>query len=105
MVCDCHSYNADTGEIHAVALTLPDDLCKDDVKRTFCIDACIANVIKHLWENKIVTKGCCCGHNKNKPWVILEDSVERDNIDRVKELIKEVDNRDWQIKFWQLITY
>lgn len=27
------------------------------------IDRCLLSEIKWLWENKIYTTGCCCGHN------------------------------------------
>lgn len=28
-----------------------------------CIDPCIVDLIKELWNNGIETLGCCCGHN------------------------------------------
>lgn len=28
------------------------------------IDKCIVDEIKSIWEHKIQTTGCCCGHNK-----------------------------------------
>lgn len=28
-----------------------------------CIDPCIEDVIKYLWDKGIETLGCCCGHN------------------------------------------
>lgn len=34
-----------------------------------CIDHCIAEAIKELWDKGIETTGCCCGHNFEKGWV------------------------------------
>lgn len=34
-----------------------------------CIDPCIMEEIKYLWELGINTYGCCCGHNTYEPMV------------------------------------
>jgi len=33
-------------------------------KERMVIDACIANEIKHLNEQGVITLACCCGHGK-----------------------------------------
>jgi len=38
-----------------------------------CIDACIANEIKELNENGIITLGCCCGHGEHAPVVLVNE--------------------------------
>lgn len=46
------------------------------------IDACIADEIQSLWNVGIITTGCCCGHNINKPYIGVID----EHIPRMKEL-------------------
>lgn len=36
---------------------------------TTCIDRCMLPVIEALWERKVITTGCCCGHNKRDGYV------------------------------------
>jgi hypothetical protein len=40
-----------------------------------CVDGCIVDAIKELWDKAIDTTGCCCGHNIMPAWVsvIAED--------------------------------
>lgn len=33
------------------------------------VDDCIWKEIHFLWDNKIQTTGCCCGHNKVTPMI------------------------------------
>lgn len=33
------------------------------------IDTCLREEILHLWSKKVRTTGCCCGHNKSKPYI------------------------------------
>ena len=69
--------------------------------RTIGIDACIAKVIWHLWDNGIETLGCCCGHTKEKPNVVVGSGVK--DVNRVYDLIAEVDERDWEVMQWRLV--
>lgn len=41
---------------------------------TICVDACIENEIKWLWELGVHTTGCCCGHNKIDGFIGVIDS-------------------------------
>jgi len=34
-----------------------------------CVDKCLSGEVISLWDNKIHTAGCCCGHNKIKPMI------------------------------------
>jgi len=40
-----------------------------DGKTVVCIDACLADEIKMLWNNGIETNGCCCVHNTRVPYI------------------------------------
>ena len=66
------------------------------------IDFCIANTIKHLWENGIYTKGSCCNHNKGKPSIVVNEKTTKEEADKIRKIIKEVDGRDWIIYSWIL---
>lgn len=62
-MCDCISYNrpepCNQNGVESVILKAP----KWSEKDTICVDACIADSILMLWNNDILTLGCCCGHN------------------------------------------
>lgn len=45
---------------------------------TVCIDGCIANAIKELWNKGIETTGCCCGHNIEPGWVSVHQAWYED---------------------------
>jgi len=42
------------------------------------IDTCLKDEILFLWDNKIITKGCCCGHNKLKPMINVDKEYHKD---------------------------
>lgn len=112
MKCNCDSYNLDkpdSGKDKGIILTPPDYLFKsmDRETRSICIDKCIALVILHLWENDIVTLGCCCGHNKSNPSVIVKGvlSGRFNYLNKIFSLIKEVDDRCWKVCEWELVQY
>lgn len=77
-------------------LPMPEWLCLDKQNRTVCIDSCIADKIKTLWAAKIVTLGCCCGHGKESPSVVIEASYR--DYEKIKEIVP-----DWRILQWQLV--
>jgi len=45
------------------------------IRKSVCIDVCLASEILELWKLGIVTTGCCCGHNKNtiEPYIGVEE--------------------------------
>lgn len=45
---------------------------------TVCIDGCIADAIKELWNKGIETTGCCCGHNIEPGWVSVHQAWYED---------------------------
>lgn len=96
MMCNCHSYNWGIGFEPEIIMTHPLTKCN------VCIDACIAYVVRHLWNNNIWTTYSCCGHNRENPsiglWAIPpHDYQKKIYIDWVKSIIKLVDNREWFI--------
>ncbi len=102
-MCDCHSYNADTGSTPEVILELPDHLNGTRHNHRVCIDACIAHVLSHLWRASVVTGGSCCGHNRDKPSLVLGNNATPETVEIVRQLIAEVDDREWKLLSWQLV--
>lgn len=86
-------------------IDIPDFISKtksNDV-RTLDIDDEIVDAIKYLWEHEIITLGCCSGHGKESPSVII-DSSYNDICFFVKHLLTEIDpNRKWKVLQWKLI--
>ena len=52
--------------------------CSDDYKNEILIDTCLAEEIKYLWEHKIRTTGCCCGHRKQLGFIqVIEEDIPK----------------------------
>ena len=104
--CNCKSYNWDgkllnSAKDEEVLVELPKFMREAIGKDTTCIDACIVDTMKAFWAKNIVTRGCCCGHNKERPSVILETRVPYTV--RARRILKEIgDDRDWVILTWEL---
>jgi len=56
------------------------------LKPVICIDNCILEEIKHLWNLEIKTTGCCCGHNKLDGFI----GVVNEDVSKMKQLGYEV---------------
>jgi len=97
IICKCKSYNKGWGEEESIILNLPDNMLTYKENRTVCIDKCIAHVVKHLWKNNIITLGSCCGHNRMLPGLIIENGYKKEEVINIMNLIKEVDDRKWDI--------
>ncbi len=97
--CNCLSYNKPEwgGDKPEIILPTPS---WSERKNGICVDACISDAILMLWENGIMTEGCCCGHNKNNPSVVISTNSEGN---KTKELLKLNDGRDWEVMQWQLV--
>lgn len=100
-MCNCHSYNWDIGDIPEVILEAPEWTSKESI----CVDACIADVIKYLWDNGVITRGACCGHNKENPSLGLKQNTTKEEAARVRRLIEEVDDRKWVIFAWCIVEF
>lgn len=98
---NCKSYNKQYGEVEEVVLPRPSFLPDGERVNGVPVDACIADVVTHLWQNDIVTLGSCCGHGKEAPSLILAQG-ER-NYEDIERLINELDSRHWSLKQWQLV--
>lgn len=105
-MCNCHSYNGDSGAVPEVILPAPPWLDVSDVKRQYgiCVDACIADTVRHLWSKGIVTHGSCCGHGKDLPSLVLEDDATLLDAAAVRDLLAEVDHRTWKLLSWRRST-
>lgn len=70
------------------------------------LDRCIAGVIYHLWDVGIPTLGCCCGHGKASPCVIVDEALPLSLCDAAYEQINFVfgDKRVWQVMQWRPVT-
>ena len=101
-MCDCISYNrpdlclADGRP--EVILPAPPQIT--DKPNGICVDACIADAIRMLWSHGVETKGCCCGHNRGGPSVVIAKQCDGD---MVKRLLSEHDGRGWDVFQWRLI--
>ena len=85
-----------------VRMTIPEGMCTDRINKTISVDRCIADQIKMLWEYGIETTGCCCGHGKDVPNVIVADYLKEEDISRILELLGKNDLRNWKVLQWQL---
>ena len=84
-----------------VVLDLPAFVRPDKEKRTVSIDKCIVPVIEGLWDAGVYTLGCCCGHGKENPSVVLSTVC---HIQPAMAVIRRLDkNRIWTLKQWQLV--
>lgn len=104
-MCNCHSYNQDnpgSGKTPTVQLKPPKEWNSE--KESICIDACIADTIQHLWNHGIVTLGCCCGHGRMTPDIVLDQNCSKATADIVRKRITEVDDRDFTLFSWKLVT-
>lgn len=45
----------------------------DGYKDAIDVDKCLSNELLVLWELKIETKGCCCGHGKHLGFIQVSD--------------------------------
>ena len=101
-MCDCKSYNNPNlsgGSTISVCLESP-SWAKSQHPNGICVDACISGAISFLWKAGVITEGCCCGHNKNNPSVIIEQSQDPK---AAIEVLKK-DGRAWKIEQWRLET-
>ena len=86
-------------------------MCPDFIKPfkqnspdTICIDIEIADVIQKLWDNKIITLGCCSGHGEKNPSIVLSKDYDNKKILDIKFIIANADvqHRDWDLFQWKL---
>lgn len=86
-----------------IVIKLPDNICEWKQNRTVCIDDCMVHIIKELWKQGYETLACCCGHNKDKPNIVIADAYKDEEIKAIKEIIKSVGDREMAILQWRLV--
>lgn len=78
--CDCKTDYLGT-HFRSVELGLPQRMIdwyamQGINKRTVCVDDCLADEIKALWQWGIITTGCCCGHGARLPYIgVIEEHI------------------------------
>lgn len=99
-MCNCRSHNRETGETPEVLIHYPYD--KEDPDRIICVDACIADVIRHLLENGVDTKNSCCGHGEYPPTIAF-DYLTKEDAKKIRDLIVQIDDRRFDLFCWKLV--
>lgn len=89
---------------NGVMLDLPDGMDTDRKSRTVCVDECIVGQIKALWKAGYETLGCCCGHFKETPSVIIGASYSQEDVEKMAAILEREDDTSWDIMQWQLKT-
>jgi hypothetical protein len=85
-------------------LKLPDIIDTGRINRFVYIDNGIEEVIQYLWSKEIQTRGCCSGHGKENPSIVIAEGYTDEEVEKIKEMIYEKDSiRDWDIYQWKLI--
>jgi hypothetical protein len=99
-MCNCKSYNRPDwgGDTEEIVLFHP--LINSQRPNGICVDICISKQITDLWDNGIYTLGCCCGHNKDSPNVIIS---ENSNAKLAAEILDKDISRKWKILQWKLV--
>lgn len=106
--CRCASYNKPdlTGTSNRPEVVLPTpphiaEIIPSGKPNGIGVDACIADAIRMLWSHKVETLGCCCGHGKANPSLVIS---EPEDAERVKKLLAEHDDRKWEVNQWRLVS-
>jgi hypothetical protein len=100
-MCNCQSYNKGGGEVPEAVLS-PQDTDLTCGRESVCVDACISDVILHLWGRGLATLGSCCGHGSRDPNVVIPEECDPN---AYLSAIAEIDSRDWDVLRWELIKY
>lgn len=66
------------------------------------IDSCLKIIIEKLWENKIETLGCCCGHGKSVMNIIIGDGYKGKEIKKIETIVRKNSIRDFELLQWKL---
>ena len=54
----------------------------DGYKDSILVDRCLANEIEYLWNQGIVTRGCCCGHGRELGFI----NVSKESVGKMLDL-------------------
>ena len=96
VTCNCSCNDPEGYKV----LMLPSRIFKASGRqnREVCIDNCIVDMMELLWAAGVETLGCCCGHGKQPPAVIITESEDPQKAHAVLQQ----DDRKWQVLQWQL---
>ncbi len=98
--CTCISYNRpEPHQTTQSAVLQPPDWVPMEAGRTVCVDACIAHIIKALWDARIWTLNSCCGHNGQFMRSVI---VDREDRARAEAVIADLDD-DMIVQTWELV--
>ena len=84
--------------------------CPDHIKPfresnhdTICIDVEISAAIHYLWSMNVITLGCCSGHGKMRPSVIIHSGYTDEDIKKIKQYLIDANTPtlDWVIFQWR----
>lgn len=84
-------------------VALPPNIDVSKENRSVSLDRCIANIIPQLWANSIDTRGCCCGHGKENPSVVIARHYSDEDIKRINNILLDNDSREWSVLQWKLV--
>jgi len=84
-----------------IVLNLPDFI--EHNGRTVSIDESLVTVIKALWKAKIITMGCCSGHGKETPSIIVSGIKTGKDVDKIKKILDNNFHNNVEILQWTLI--
>ena len=87
-----------------IIVNLPDHINSDRDERTVSIDSCIVDQIQDLWLAGVTTLGCCCGHGKSAPSVIIDSGYSPLETARAFSVLSADRERHWIIHQWRLIA-
>ena len=85
-----------------IPVPLPDDICTWKEHRSVCIDECIVDQVKAVWTAGFETGGCCCGHGKSDPELIVANGYNDEEVQAIADVLKTNDSRPWTIRQWRL---
>lgn len=87
-----------------VVVELPAFMWIELTRKNISLDLCIIPEIKALWDVGIPTRGCCCGHGKDLPSVIISSGARDGQIQLAVQILEKMDKRRWFVLQWRLNT-
>lgn len=102
-MCKCHSYNLHDPIENGDDKTRETIILRDGI--SIQVDACIAPIIKEMWDSGVHTLESCCGHEKGDSagYIMLNNNATDREISVAKNVLKKY-GRIIPVKSWYLIT-
>lgn len=99
-MCDCISYNQPQPWQKTPSLVVELPEWYGESGKTVCIDQCIWPLIKSMWDAKIPTLNCCCGHNDPSKRGVIVHECDVDAAQSVADSMGDAAH----ILFWKLVA-